>query len=422
MKEYDSLVRGEQRGFPSNYVSLPENIFDELENFVMSYSNDSGVEALELMSISSKRGIGKVISAKNYVGLIQMKDGTQIEILPKVYSKEKALSEIETRKIFLRMLRCFKEFPFKSFNSSSLGVTTSNLFEIFIRMFIEETRELIKKGLRLNYIQHEENEKFFKGKILFNEQIKRNLVHKERFFMSYDLFDLNRPENKLIKATLTKLLKTSIDVKNSKDIEKLLVAFERVDVSVHFEKDFASVKTDRSTRGYELLLQWCRVFLMNKSFTSFAGSSVAYALLFPMEKVFEAYMGHVIRKHFGTSSTVILQDKSYYLFDEPRKFSLQPDIVLRNRDSIIILDTKWKLLSHAYANYAISQADMYQMYAYSKKYNARKTYLLYPLHDGISANEAPGLSFSSYDGVEVEIVFIDLEDVVGSIERIANYM
>ena len=35
------------------------------------------------MRIGYKRDYGDVITVRNYVGLIQMKDGTQIEILPK---------------------------------------------------------------------------------------------------------------------------------------------------------------------------------------------------------------------------------------------------------------------------------------------------------------------------------------------------
>lgn len=422
IKEYDSFVRGKLAGLPSNYVSIPEKTFDELESFIITHKNDLGADALELMSISSKRGIGKVISAKNYVGLIQMNDGTQIEILPKIYTKEKTQSETETRKIFLKMLRSLKTFPFKTFNNSSLGVTKNNLYEIFIKMFIDETRELTKRGLRSSYIQHEQNEKFYKGKIMFGEHIKKNIVHKERFFVTYDLFNVNRPENKLIKATLMKLLKVSKDSRNIKDIEQLLIAFEVVGASVNYEKDFSSIKTDRSMKGYELPLAWCKLFLMNKSFTTFAGSSIAYALLFPMEKVFEAYMGNVMSKHFGISHKVTLQDRKYHLFDKPKQFNLQPDIVLQLNDSVVIMDTKWKLLSNLYPNHGISQADMYQMYAYSKKYNARKIYLLYPLHEGISAQETPGLSFSSNDQVEVDIIFIDLQDIASSIKDISEIL
>lgn len=413
-------MRGNLTGLPSNYVPLPEKSFDELESFIISQKDDSRADALELMSISSKRGIGKVISAKNYVGLIQMNDGTQIEILPKIYFKDKTQSDTQTRKVFLKMLKSLKDFPFKTFNNSSLGVTKHTLYEIFIKMFIDETRELTKRGLRSSYIQHEDNEKFYKGKLIFGEHIKKNIVHKERFYVAYDVFNVNRPENKLIKATLMKLLKLSNDSRNIKDIEQLLIAFELVEASTNYEKDFASIKTDRSMKGYELPLSWCKLFLMNKSFTTFAGSNLAFALLFPMDKVFESYVGNVISKHFGTSHKVTLQDKKYYLFDKPKQFNLQPDIVLQIGDSIVIMDTKWKLLSHIYPNYGISQADMYQMYAYSKKYNARKIYLLYPWHEGIFLQEQLGLSFSSNDKVEVDVIFIDLQEITSSINQITE--
>ncbi|GMK40554.1 mcrBC 5-methylcytosine restriction system component [Paenibacillus sp. CCS19] len=409
-------------GLPSNYVSISEKTFDDLENFIIMHKTDSGTEALEFMSISSKKGIGKVISAKNYVGLIQMNDGTQIEILPKIYTKEKIESERVTRKIFLKMLSSLKDFPFKTFNNSNLGVSRTSLFEIFIKMFIDEIRALTKRGLSSNYIPHEENEKFYKGKLIFNEQIKKNFIHKECFFVSYDVFSVNRPENKLVKATLMKLLKLSKDSRNIRDIEQLLVAFEVVDVSVNYSQDFSKIKMDRSMQAYELLLAWCKVFLMNKSFTTFAGSSIAYALLFPMEKVFEAYMGNVMKKYFGAKDKVTLQDQKYHLFDQPKQFKLQPDIVLQMTDSIIIMDAKWKLLNSLYPNYGISQTDMYQMYAYSKKYNARKIYLLYPLHEDVSDQMHAELSFISNDQVMIEVIFIDLQNIVSTIERISASM
>ena len=40
---------------------------------------------------------------------------------------------------------------------------------------------------------------------------------------------------------------------------------------------------------YTTALRWCEVFLSGKSFTSFTGSDVAYALLFPMETLFRLW-------------------------------------------------------------------------------------------------------------------------------------
>ena len=65
------------------YTKLPQKTFNELKQFILM-NKDKADDALEIMGISYKKGVGEVITAKNYVGIITMKDGTNIEILPKV--------------------------------------------------------------------------------------------------------------------------------------------------------------------------------------------------------------------------------------------------------------------------------------------------------------------------------------------------
>jgi 5-methylcytosine-specific restriction enzyme subunit McrC len=152
---------------------------------------------------------------------------------------------------------------------------------------------------------------------------------------------------------------------------------------------------------------------MGKSFTSFAGSEVAVALLFPMETVFESYIAALIKKELIPKGySVSVQDKKYHLFDEPeKKFLMKPDIVVtRKTDGVkFIMDTKWKVLSESKQNYGISQSDMYQMYAYQKKYSVQSTTknvtLLYPQTDSVSRND---IEFSSEDGIIVRVRFVDL--------------
>lgn len=53
----------------------------------------------------------------------------------------------------------------------------------------------------------------FKGKILFSKQVKLNCFHKEHNYVEYDAFTANRPENKLLKATLIYLCKRTTSSK-----------------------------------------------------------------------------------------------------------------------------------------------------------------------------------------------------------------
>ena len=218
-----------------------------------------------------------------------------------------------------------------------------------------------------------------------------------------------------------KLQKLTTSAENSKEIRQLLTAFEMVEPSINYEKDFAKVNIDRSTSDYKMLMQWSKVFLMNKSFTTFSGKDQSRALLFPMESVYESYVAQNIKKVMGADGwNVSTQDKGHYLFMEPRKqFALRPDIVLEKEGRVVVMDTKWKkLINNERKNYGISQADMYQMYAYSKKYETSEIWLLYPMNDEMKNHD--DISFDSGDGTKVNVFFVDVANIEESLKCLKN--
>jgi len=411
----------EYSGFTSEkavngYKALPKKTFEALENFILANVSEKETEAIELLSLSARRGVGKVITARNYVGLITMTDGTVIEILPKIAGTE--VSEDATKRIFLEMLKTLRDITFKDFNVSHLQVDRLNLFEIFIKMFLDEVTALTKQGLKSAYTPIEVNEKFYKGKILTFQNIKYNLVNKQRFYVLYDEFNMNRPENRLIKSTLRFLHRATHDGHNRQYACRLLALFDRIDYSKNYYDDFSKCMIDRSMNHYNKALSWCRVFLLGNSFTAFSGSEVALALLFPMEKVFESFVAAKLCKHIGTKINLRTQDTRYSLFDSPRRaFTLRPDIVLEFGERTVVMDTKWKLLSDTERNSGISQLDMYQMYAYGKKYGADRIVLLYPYSDRISRTD---IGYASNDNVKVDVRFVDLRNPDDSISRLLS--
>lgn len=405
--EYGSFVSKEN--IPG-YEYLPPHVFSQLEEFILT-NRGKGTEAVELMGISARKGVGKVITAKNYVGIITMKDGTSIEILPKIYSKVKDCTVLSAKNLLIDMLKTLRDSPYRTMQTSNVNIEKMSVFEIFIKMFVDETFYIVKRGLKCSYETVEENFAFFKGKIKFGEQIKYNSFHKERSFVEYDTFSVNRPENRLIKATLLYLYSRSSSVKNRNKIKILLNFFGDVQASTDYVSDFAKYTPDRNMNDYATVLLWCKVFLTGKSFTSYAGAEVAVALLFPMQTLFENYVASIIKKEIVSQGyTVSVQDKSFHLFDEPNKqFLIKPDIVIKRKldGKVFIIDTKWKLLSVSKPHYGISQADMYQMYAYQKKYSAHKVTLLYPQGENIGKD----IDFESNDGVRVSALFVDLFNV-----------
>ena len=400
---------------------IPQKTFDELKKFIL-LNRDNSDDGLELMGISYKKGVGEVITAKNYVGMISMKDGTTVEILPKICSKIDDKDGSEAKKLIVKMLKTLRKSPFKNIQTSTVNIAKMDIFEIFIRMFVEEIFTIVKHGLKCTYDTVEENSNRFKGKMLFSKQIKFNFAHKERSYVEYDEFNTNRPENRLIKSTLSLLYRQTKSSKNKTDIKTLLNAFSEIPESVDYDTGFSKCISDRNTKDYSRAMIWCRIFLKGKSFTSFAGNDVAYALLFPMETLFESYIACLIKKQINSDEyTVSAQDKTHHLFEKPEIISLRPDIVITRKsdNTVFVMDTKWKLLNDVPPTYGISQSDMYQMYAYQKKYNAENVTLIYPSTDAVPDSQE--ISFDSGDGVKVNVKFVDLFDIKNSINNILQF-
>ena len=368
---------------------LGEINFNLFENFIEENSGDDVEERLsDFLRISSHKGV-KVIKPQNYVGVINIDNKVQIEILPKIDIDDPKIdigNDDELRKLFLKMLYSLKEFKGKSFKNAQLNDSKLPIYEVFIQMYLNEVQELLKKGLKSDYFTIEGNLTFFKGKFLINQHLKHNIILKDRFYMAYDEFHINRPENRLIKTTLLKLNKISSNGKNQLLAKRLLAEFEMVNQSTNIDKDFSLVKKDRNAQAYQSLMTWSQVFLKNKSFSTFKGTENVNALLFPMEKIFEAYVAKQLKIKFPEWNVETQKDDKY-LFDNPKTFGLNPDIYMSKGGSAIVLDTKWKKLIRNSNNYGISQSDMYQMYAYAYKYDVENIVLIYPKHREISFNK-----------------------------------
>lgn len=237
------------------------------------------------------------------------------------------------------------------------------------------------------------NETYIYGKIVFSEHIRKNLLHRERICVEYDVFSVDCPENRLVRSTALCLQRYTTDLQNRRDLRSVLSVMEQVPVSQNVEQDFLRCGQSCSMADYQRFLELCRVFLQGKSFTSFSGGQAALALLFPMERVFESYVAAVLRKNLDSRQyRVHAQAKGKYLFDLPKEqFALQPDLVIEDLNSgeKTVLDTKWELLSPQWHNYGISQADMYQMYAYQKEYAAKQTMLIYPDCEAMADQKVP---------------------------------
>lgn len=404
----------------SNCHAVGPDDFASLREFALA--NREGESPIELMRLCSPKGIGEALQLQNYVGVVELRDGLQVEVLPKIDIAPGAGTD--DREVFARMLsELGAEASFKAFERAGLSTGAAPIFEVFVAMFLSEAATLVRRGIRSSYIEIESEERFVRGKIDFAKEVKKGPGRAERMNLIHDEFLHDCPENRLLKSTLILLRKSSRDPSNIRLATQLVSAFEGVGPSGNVEADLARCVTDRSTKSYGMLIAWCRVFLRGESFTMFKGESIATALLFPMERIFEDYVGNTLRRCASKDKSirrVRLQAKGQWLF-EGHRVSLRPDILCECANGRrVILDTKWK---HVSGPKDLSTADMHQMYAYGQRYRAggeemQHVVLLYPWHEGVGPGLMPKGRHVSSDGVQVDMFFFDLGNARKSVDEL----
>ncbi len=380
-------------------IFVSNQTFQYLKNIAFSGDNDL------ILSYLTQKG-KEQIRLKNYVGILPTPDGKQIEILPKSTTN----SPKEARKMLLKMLRVLPDSPYQSLSNVYLEISHLPLFEIFVNVFLDELEKLLSQGLGRNFEQQISNEAFVKGKILITENLRQNPVRRERFVIAIDEFTTDIPPNRVLKNCLQILDKQGFSHKTQRRIKQNIGVFEEVKISNNIEQDLEqSFYKNLSFIRYEKLLNWANIFINGQSFLPFSGKNLQLGLLFPMEVLFENYVGKCFRKYFSENYSVKLQDKAKYLIDshlDKSKFRLIPDIVLRNDAETLVFDTKWKLIdgSKPRQNYGIEQSDLYQMFAYGKKYNAQQLFLIYPAN----VHFKTPLRFDYDEGMSLQVLPFDL--------------
>ncbi len=418
IREFGTILR--RKDYPVqpdtfDCIYLDDKPFDRLKDFVSE--NVDPANSVE-MAFSAMRSRGKDrIRVGNMVGVIEITGGTTIEILPKIHLAADPDDQNLTRRIFLRMLRCLHDSPFKTIDQAHLKTSRFPVLEVFITTYLGALSGLINKGLKQHYVYMEENALFLKGRLNFTDHLRENLLRRERFHISFDEFNLNIPQNKIIKSTLSILAGKSRTSHNKLLINNYIRLFDSIEPSENLVRDMASIESggNRLYSHYDQVLKWSRVFLMGESFTNFKGKCLNMAILYPMERIFEDYVGARMKSRYPDDD-ISLQDRSHYLVEQhqgARKFRIRPDIVIRRGGSVhSVLDTKWKEIDRlaSAANYNISQADMYQLYAYGKKYRTLtkghpKLLLIYPRNNKF----VEPLHFQYEDGMELWATPYDLE-------------
>lgn len=88
----------------------------------------------------------------------------------------------------------------------------------------------IKRGLGKEYIPKTESLSSLRGKVDISESIKTQSLMRKQLVCYYDEFSVNSYMNRIIKSTVLILVRSDISKSRKKELKKLLVYFDDVDI------------------------------------------------------------------------------------------------------------------------------------------------------------------------------------------------
>ena len=358
------------------------------------------------------------MAASSYVGMVTTRRGSVLEILPKIDLGESDDTPLErTRHVFLDMLRTWRRLPAQLPYSDIRSMSRFPMLDVFVRQFLRMLAPIARNGLARRYVNVEENLRYLRGRIVFGSHLRENASNRTRFYTSRDELSVNRPANRLIHTALNRLASRVRNPANRQLLREALAAFDGVPLSADANADWRAHHIDRSMNHYRPVMQWVGLFLFNRGLATFAGINRNVSLLFPMEQVFEDFLVDSFRRHQQRYAVVPHGPRlAMARIGDDSVFSTMPDIALRAGGEVrLILDAKWKRVDATTDDpkHKIHQSDVYQLYAYAKRYRCEVVALVYPRNEFFPRP----LRYRFFDGVRLLAIPFDVTEPQSSVAR-----
>lgn len=308
---------------------------------------------------------------KQYVGVIQV-DGLLVHIHPKA---DKDDSNDKWKDVLLQMLKACGKIKAQTAGNANLKKQHINLLEVYFEYFLKEVDQLLHAGLVKKYRTETSNVKALKGKLDFAGNIRHNLIHKERFYTTHQIYDANHKMHQVLAHALDIVGQFTRATRLNDKCRRTQLAFPEVDKMKPSFQLLESIKINRKTAPYERALELAKLIILNYSPDINHGQQKMIALLFDMNVLWEEYVLKSLKKYsinHTEEDWQITGQESKTFYSSQR--TIRPDIVLRKGGETIIIDTKWKRPTNKVA----SIEDLRQMYAYARFWKTNKVVLLYP--------------------------------------------
>lgn len=277
---------------------------------------------------------------------------------------------IRIQNIYYMLAYAFQVLNEQGF-ASCAAETFENAADLLSEILIRGVTSQVKKGLYREYHDREDSLACLRGKIDVSASIKRQALIRRQLVCSFDEFNENSYYNRILKTTVFLLLRADIAEVRKKQLKKLLLYFENVDV-VPAQEIIWRLSYNRRNRTYQMLVSICWLVIKGLLQTQADGSVKLMDYLDEqrMCRLYEKFVLEYYRKEYPQ-----LHPSAAHIdwaLEEEGSAEWLPqmksDILLSGDEKELIIDTKYyeHTMQVQYGVQSIHSHNLYQIFTYVK--------------------------------------------------------
>ncbi len=273
--------------------------------------------------------------------------------------------------IYYMLSYAFQGLKQNNYKSIS-GEDFDNIYDLFAEIIIRGISCQLKQGLHKEYISINDSLNTLRGKVDVNGTIRNKISRQRNIVCEYDIFSENNLFNKILKTTSVALLKCP-DISDGRKVQlrRLMLYFAEVDTVDLKSIKWMSLRFDRNSRNYQMLIYLCYFIAEGLLMTTEGGKYKMREFSDEhMHRLFEKFVLEYYRKHhsyLNPKSALIDWNIEKNVSSENMLPILKTDILLESPNGrTMVIDTKYygKIWQEHYDKKTINSHNCNQIFTY----------------------------------------------------------
>jgi 5-methylcytosine-specific restriction enzyme subunit McrC len=262
-------------------------------------------------------------------------------------------------------------------SAAEIGSDGEALPDFFIRLLTREAERILRAGPRVDYVHRQDELGALRGRLLFEEQVRRRHGQMDRLVCTFDELEHDILDNRLVAIALDRGRRLAVDPEVRRRCTAISTEFAAICNGAAL--DLGTIDTalvyDRMNLHYRPAHALARLVLTASGPLDELrpGSAPARSFLIDLAQVFERFVSRLVADTLGTDAYVIAEQKRssiYWRGDTQKPYaSVRPDLLVAARQAggvALPIDAKYKRYGpdgRSYDSGDLSQAFVYA-YAY----------------------------------------------------------